>query len=262
MSVETEEQRVKRRHQRTLFDGVAPLYDATRRGYPAEIVEFMASTAGVGRGSAVLEIGCGTGQLTERLAAYDVALTAIDIGPSMVAAAQLRLGKTTAVRVEVVAFEDFDAPPGSLDLIASATAFHWIDPEVRFDKAHRLLRPDGWLALLSTGEHYEDPFAATLREMWIARSDDDGAWAWQRRVTDAEIIAESGLFEAPIHRRHGERIVLPVETVVGVENTRATSLSWPEEVRRRFTEEIREHLASQTEVSLTQETSLTMARVA
>jgi hypothetical protein len=55
MAEETEQQRSKRRRQRTLFDGVAQLYEATRPGYPAEIVEFLAATAGAGPGSSVLE---------------------------------------------------------------------------------------------------------------------------------------------------------------------------------------------------------------
>jgi hypothetical protein len=46
-----------------------------------------------------------------------------------------------------------------------------------------------------------------------------------------------------------------------VESTRATSLAWPEDVRRRFTEEIRNFLRGVTEVQLTRETTLTMARV-
>ena len=54
---------------------------------------------------------------------------------------------------------------------------------------------------------------------------------------------------------------LPVEVVIGVENTRATSLSWGEDGRRRFTEELRRHLRSRSDVGLTQETSLTMACV-
>ncbi len=75
------------------------------------------------------------------------------------------------------------------------------------------------------------------------------------------MIAGTGLFEMPVHETHAERIVRPAEAVIGVENTRATSLNWPDHVRREFTGELRDHLRSQTEVQLTQETSLTMARV-
>jgi ubiquinone/menaquinone biosynthesis C-methylase UbiE len=260
MIAETEEQRQKRRHQRALFDGIADLYDECRRTYHDEVVNFMVTTAALQTGSAVLEVGCGTGQLTEQLALFGFDLTAIDIGPSMIAGARRRIGDRE-VTLRHVAFEDFNAPDASFDLVVSATAFHWVDPEVKFTKPARLLRPGGWLALLATGEKYDDPLGAALLDMWAARSDDGGAWAKQRKLSDTEIITAAGGFSSPIERAHSQPMVLPAEVVIGVENTRATSLSWPQAVRRGFTEELRGHLGDQTKVSLTQETHLTMAQV-
>jgi len=260
MGAESEQERSKRRHQRTLFDTVAQLYEASRLGYPGDIVAFAVATAAVGAGGAVLEVGCGTGQLTERLACFGFRLTAIDLGPSMISAARRRLDGS-AVSFEVASFEDFAAPEASFDLIISGTAFHWVDPEVMFRKPARLLRPGGWLALLETGERYDDPFRAALRGMWAARGGDGGALVRRPHFADTEVIAGTGLFEALVHKTHARRIVRPAEAVIGVENTRATSLSWPDDIRREFTEELRHHLRSQTEVQLTQETSLTMARV-
>ena len=259
MGAETEQERSRRRHQRTLFDSVAQLYEASRLGYPDTIVELAVATAGLGAGSAVLEVGCGTGQLTEQLACFGFRLTAIDLGPSMIDAARRRLAGS-AVLFEVASFEDFAAPDASFDLIVSGTAFHWVDPEVQFRKPARLLRPGGWLALLETGEHYDDPFGAALRGMWAARGGDDGARVRGPHFADTEVITGTGLFQIPVHQAHTQRIVRPAETVVGVENTRATSLNWPDDIRREFTEELRQHLRSQAEVQLTQETSLTMAR--
>jgi len=258
---ETEPKRGKRRHQRTLFDGVAQLYDASRLGYPADIVEFIVATAGVGTGSTVLEVGCGTGQLTEGLARFGFDLTAIDLGPSMIAHARRRL-VGAAISLQVASFEDFAAADDSFDLIVSGTAFHWVDPEVKFRKSARLLRPGGWLALVATGEQYDEPFAEALLAMWVARSDDDGAWAIQRKLANTEIIASTGLFSPPIEMTDERRLVRPVSAVISVENTRATSLSWPDDVRRGFTEDLRQLLAGQAEVHLTQQTSLTMAAFA
>jgi ubiquinone/menaquinone biosynthesis C-methylase UbiE len=260
MGAETKQERSTRRYQRTLFDSVAQLYEASRLGYPSSIVEHAVATAGLGADSAVLEVGCGTGQLTERLACFGFRLTAIDLGPSMINAVRRRLAGS-AVSFEVASFEDFDTPEASFDLIVSGTAFHWVDPEVRFRKPARLLRPGGWLALLETGGRYDEPFGAALRGMWAARSDDGDARLRAPHFADPEVIVGTGLFETPVHHTHTQRIIRAAETVVGVENTRATSLSWPDDIRREFTEELCQHLRSQTEVQLTQETSLTMARV-
>jgi ubiquinone/menaquinone biosynthesis C-methylase UbiE len=259
MPAETEQQRSKRRQQRTLFDGVAQLYDASRPGYPAEIVDFLAATADVGPGSAVLEVGCGTGQLTRDLARIGLDLTAIDIGPAMIATARRALADAP-VSLQACSFEDFAAADSSFDLIVSATAFHWIDPEVRFSKAARLLRPGGWLALLATAELYDDPLNAVLREMWVARSEDK-AWSARKAPADADAIRASGLFDEPVHRSAQRRTTVPAETVIGVENTRATTLSWPADIREAFTAELRSQLAPDAQVSVTLAAALTMARV-
>jgi ubiquinone/menaquinone biosynthesis C-methylase UbiE len=258
--LETEHQRTRRHRLRTLFDGVAPLYEASRRGYPDDMVEFVVATAGLHAGSTILEVGCGTGQLTEALAGRGFGLTAIDIGPAMVAEARQRMAGAD-VSFQVTSFEDFTAADSSFDLIVSGTAFHWVDPEVKFSKPARLLRPGGWLALLATGERYDDPFGAALAGMWAARSEDGGAWMKQRKPADTEIIAGTGLFQKPISRTNERQLVLPVETVIGVENTRATSLSWSEDVRQQFNDELRSQLSSKAQVGLTQHTTLTMARV-
>jgi ubiquinone/menaquinone biosynthesis C-methylase UbiE len=257
---ETEQARTKRRHRRMLFDGVAQLYDDSRLGYPRDIVDFVTATAGARAGSDVLEVGCGTGQLTESLTGYGFRLTAIDIGASMVGVARRRL-PGSAVSFQVAAFEDFAATDASFDLIISATAFHWVDPELRFAKPARLLRPGGWLALLVTGERYDDPLGAALLGMWSARSDDGTAWVRRPHLSATEIVAGNGFFETPIYQTHTQRIARPAEAIVAVENTRATSLSWPDEMRREFTAELRQQIGSATEVHLTQETSVTMARV-
>lgn len=258
MSVETERERAERHERRARFDSVASLYDATRRGYPEEVVDFMMATAELGSASAVLEIGCGTGQLTRQLAGHDFALTAIDIGPALVDLARQHV-VGSATELEVTSFEDFEGPSGAFDLLVSATAFHWIDPDVAWSKSARLLRAGGWLAVLSTGEQYDDPFGAALLELWISHSADDGAWSRETKPTVGELMVESGYFSTPVVRTYLEPLVLPSADVLGLEQTRATSLSYEEPVRRSFDAQLRELLAPIAEVRLQQATSLTMA---
>jgi ubiquinone/menaquinone biosynthesis C-methylase UbiE len=171
---ESQQDRGARRHHRTLFDGAADLYQSSRPGYSDDIVRFISATAGLGAGARVLEVGCGTGQLTAVLARSGFSLTAIDIGPSMVGTARSRLGDP-AITFQVASFEEFAAPAAAFDLIVSAAAFHWIDPEVKYARSARLLRQGGWLAVIDGDESYHDPFGSALHEMWLARSTDDGA---------------------------------------------------------------------------------------
>jgi hypothetical protein len=115
IGAETRQERSKRRYQRTLFDGVAGLYQATWPGYPGHVVEFVVATAGLDTGSTVLEAGCGTGQLTEGLACFGYGLTVIDIGPSMIAAARQRL-EGPAVSFQVSSKPRRTSPCGLDDL--------------------------------------------------------------------------------------------------------------------------------------------------
>jgi ubiquinone/menaquinone biosynthesis C-methylase UbiE len=255
MTVETPEQRRTREQRRALFDGVAGLYDATRQGYPAEIVDAVVAKSAIGPGAAVLEIGCGTGQLTRRMAGRAFDLTAIDIGAAMVRTARSNVADPGA-RFQVSSFEDF-ADPGPFDLIVSATAFHWIDPGVGLAKAARLLRPTGWLALLTTGERYAEPLQSRLRELWVRYSRQDADWADQPSWLEA--LRQSRLFGATVEASHTAALCLPAETVIGVERTRATFLSYAEQDQADFTAELTALLEQRTHIDLIQDSFLAMA---
>jgi ubiquinone/menaquinone biosynthesis C-methylase UbiE len=255
VTAETEEQRRKREHQRLLFDGVARLYDATRRGYPAEIVSTIVSAAAIGPGAAVLEIGCGTGQFTRQLAGRALDMTAIDIGAAMVAAARRNVADP-GVRFQVCSFEDF-AGSGPFDLIVSATAFHWIDPAIGLAKAARLLRPGGWLALLATGESYPEPLRTQLRDLWVKYSNQSAPSAGQPAWLAA--LQETSLFGPAVEATHARALQLPAQTVMGVERTRATFLSYSQQEQASFTADLGTLLQPATDIDLAQETFLAMA---
>jgi ubiquinone/menaquinone biosynthesis C-methylase UbiE len=255
VTVETPEQRRTREQRRVLFDDVAGLYDATRQGYPAEVADTVVGHAAIGPGAAVLEIGCGTGQFTRQLAGRAFNLTAIDIGAAMVRAARRNVADATA-RFQVCSFEDF-ADSGPFDLIVSATAFHWIDPSVGLAKANQLLRPGGWLALLTTGERYPEPLQGRLRDLWVKYSRQSGEWANQPAWLTA--LRESRHFGVTIEGSHATALRLPAETVIGVERTRATFLSYAQQEQADFTAELTALLEPGSHIDLIQDSFLAMA---
>lgn len=255
VTVETPEQRRTREQRRVLFDGVAGLYDATRQGYPAELADAVVANAAIGPGATVLEIGCGTGQFTQRLAGRAFDLTAIDISPAMVHAARRNVADATA-RFQACSFEEFP-DRGPFDLIVSATAFHWVDPGVGLAKAARLLRPGGWLALLTTGERYPEPVGGRLRELWVRYSRQTGTWA--DRPAWLAALREDRRFGETVEASHTTAVRLPVEAVMGVERTRATFLSFAERDQADFTADLEALLGPGPHLDLTQESFLAMA---
>lgn len=132
-----------------IFDGVADEYDAARPGYPAELVDAALAASALDRHSTVLELGCGTGKLTELLVGRGLRIHAIEPGASLVEAARRRLGSTDAVRFDIARFEDAELAEEAYDAVFSGTAFHWLEPAVSWAKVAAVLKPGGLLALLA-----------------------------------------------------------------------------------------------------------------
>jgi SAM-dependent methyltransferase len=141
---------LSREQLRAVFDQAAELYDRARPGYPAQLVEELVQFAGIEAASRVLEVGCGTGQLTVPLAERGCQIVALDLGPNLAALARRNLARHPAARVIVAVFEDWPLPTEPFDAVVSATAFHWLDPAVRVSKAANALRPGGTLATIAT----------------------------------------------------------------------------------------------------------------
>jgi SAM-dependent methyltransferase len=159
---------------------------------------------------------------------------------------------------QVSSFEDFQASQ-AFDLVVSATAFHWVDPELGLAKAARLLRSSGWLALLTTGERYCEPLRSAVRQLWATYNPGQANWA--AGAPWAEPLRETDLFGAVVEGAHEEPLELPARTVLGVECTRATYLSFNDVARQGFAADLEALLLPTPTVTLVQETYLAMAPV-
>lgn len=135
---------------RRTFDEDAVLYDRVRPRYPEAMFDDLSRLAGMAPGCRVLEIGAGTGIATQPLAERGCRVTAIELGANMAAVAARKLAGFPHVRVVVDAFEAWPLPAEPFDVVVSATAWHWLDPAVRVDKAADALRAGGLLAVIET----------------------------------------------------------------------------------------------------------------
>jgi ubiquinone/menaquinone biosynthesis C-methylase UbiE len=273
--VENQSEHASRERRRIVFDAAADRYEATRSGYPEALVSRLVETSGLSVGSRVLEIGCGTGQLTRQLVGLGAVMTALDPGPSMIATAK-RHSDLSGVKFVVTTFEDYRAGDDRFQLIASATAFHWVDPTIGWAKCAELLRPGGWLALLSTGEEYNDPVRSELRDLYVRNTVGPATWAdppseeEQARMDGSDDICERwsgkpsaspGLFGSALAWRESSRRRVSSEFVVDLELTRATTLSYEPSKREAFVRDLRAILSAFPSVELTQVSRLVMAPV-
>ncbi|MGW1475782.1 methyltransferase domain-containing protein [Streptomyces olivaceus] len=131
-----------------VFNEVPELYDRVRPGYPDELFADLVAITGMDDKSSVLEVGCGTGQATRSLAALGCSVTAIEPGLEMAALARHRISSFRNVAVETSTFEEWDDRSRRFDALVAASSWHWVDPSIGWQRAHDVLYPGGWMALL------------------------------------------------------------------------------------------------------------------
>lgn len=131
-----------------VFDDVAAEYDRSRPGYPEELVGHACRLAGLERGDLVLEVGCGSGQLTRDLLTAGLEVVAVEPGGQLLSLAAENLKDAGEVSFVNAQFEDAQLPSGHFRAVFAASSFHWIDPELSWAKVADLLAPGGTLALM------------------------------------------------------------------------------------------------------------------
>lgn len=195
----------------TVFDEVADEYDRARPMYPDALVDRACEVAGLQSGDPVLEIGCGTGQLTRSLLARGLRVTAVEPGGNLIRLAGQNLRGAGAVELVNARFEDAALPRGHFLAVFSASAVHWVDPAVGWRKIAGVLADGGTLALLSylgvDEPRSRDDQAAMLAAIaevapdiaatWPVYRDIDGtlAGAEQRRGNVSEVWSWLGSYD-------------------------------------------------------------------
>ena len=120
-------------------------YAQRRPSYPTELVKALAAKCS--QTDHVLDVGCGSGQLSLLLANYFDQVTATDPSQS-----QLKYAQThPKINYLVERAEAMTLPARSVNLVVAAQAAHWFDLEAFYAEVKRIARPKCVLALLSYG---------------------------------------------------------------------------------------------------------------
>jgi trans-aconitate methyltransferase len=117
-------EQIRDEHARRWHDLDAAESYRYRPSYPAETFEMLDSLIPDGP-RAVLDVGCGTGNVTRPLAARVERVDAVDFAPEMVAVAQtLPGGDSPNIRWQVARAEDAVLTP-PYALVVGGASFHW-----------------------------------------------------------------------------------------------------------------------------------------
>ncbi len=139
MTSETTRWEADRNRRGRAFGAVAAAYAASRPSYPADAVSFLLGDRSDSP-LRILDVGAGTGLLTERLTAAGHDVVAVDTSEDMLEQLRARL---PGVRTFVSGAESLPLPDADVDLVVAAQAAHWFDPGAAGPEFARVLRPGG-----------------------------------------------------------------------------------------------------------------------
>jgi SAM-dependent methyltransferase len=169
----------------------------TRPRYPAGTAEILESLLAPGP-ARVLELGCGTGDLTLELAPRVAALDALDVSEPMLAAARERAGAAHPnVRWHAVSAERFE-PRESYALAVAAESLHWMEWSIVLPRIARWLRPGAVLAIVAR-ELAPLPWDPELRGLVSTHSTNRGFRPYDlvEELTSRGLFRESGRRRTP-----------------------------------------------------------------
>lgn len=140
-----------------------------------------------------LEIGCGSGVFTERVARSGATVTATDLSEDLLALAREK--RIANVRLEIADAHRLPYPDGSFDAVYGSSILHHLDVQRAFPEIRRVLREGGRLAFAEP--NMMNPQIALMKNVpFIKRRmgespDETAFFRWQlaRRLREAGFVA-------------------------------------------------------------------------
>jgi SAM-dependent methyltransferase len=144
-------------------------YVKYRPSYPAEIIVRLESECGLAPASVVADIGSGTGLLAELFLRFGCRVYGIEPNEDMRLAGERILGSFLRFSSVAGRAEQTTLAASSVDFITAGQAFHWFVPDETRAEFARILRPEGWVALvwnerLVAGEAFLTGYEALLHQ--------------------------------------------------------------------------------------------------
>jgi trans-aconitate methyltransferase len=190
------------------FSGeVAGFYHQYRRGYPPAVIDTLTGAFGLTSDDVVIDLGCGTGQLTVPIASRVQAVAGVDPEPDMLARARQAAADQNITNASWLLGDDTDIPALAAllgdrraGMVTIAQALHWMRYRELIPGLVPLLRPGGGIAVITNGTPMwlqDSPWSRALRDFlgqWLGTTPtstcgtDDAS---QRRYRDT--MTEAGL---------------------------------------------------------------------
>src|SRR5262249_37552966 len=140
--------------------------------YPAVVAALLQTECGLDLSSSIADVAAGTGLLAEIFLACGYEVIAVEPNEEMRAASKPLAERYPRVRCGSGTAEETGLPSHSFDLITVGQALHWFDLERTRTEFSRILKADGWCAVIYNerrmgGDGFHDGYETLLREFGI-----------------------------------------------------------------------------------------------
>ncbi len=136
------------RDPKSRFSNRVEDYVRFRPGYPREVIDLLRKECGLTADSIVADIGSGTGFLARLFLEVGNVVYGVEPNAPMREAGERLLEEFPKFHSVVGSAEETTLADSSVDLIVAGQAFHWFDRERCRAEFSRILRRDGWVAVI------------------------------------------------------------------------------------------------------------------
>jgi len=138
------------------FTGRVAEYEKYRLRYPKAVIEILMARCGLRREDLVADVGAGTGMLAELFLENGNAVVAIEPNDEMRAVCDQLASAWPGLTVKSATAEATGLEDASVDFVAVGRAFHWFDASKTNVEFRRILRPGGWVTIVSHSRVRDD----------------------------------------------------------------------------------------------------------
>src|ERR1700677_2259316 len=139
------------RYDPAIYDGAAVHYRHGRPAYSAGLETLLAEELGLDGSGRLLDVGCGPGILTVRLAHLFEGAVGLDPDPAMIAEGRRAARERDIANITWIQARAEDLPavaPGPYRLVTFGQSFYWTDERHVAETVYDMLEPGGTLALI------------------------------------------------------------------------------------------------------------------
>jgi len=141
-------------------------YIKYRPSYPPEVLAYLANQCNLNSGSAIADVGSGTGIFSALLLAQGYKVYGVEPNEAMQEAAVKQFGGHDNFIPVTGTAEITTLPAASVDLVVCAQAFHWFDAEKTQTEFKRILKKGGYVALIWNNRDAEtDEFSKAYEDL-------------------------------------------------------------------------------------------------